>query len=111
MTNATINRLYWAKTALYGRIERGEKMKMYKLVNYFDVWENETGWQVNNQCIEEENIYISDDASEQDIIDFLYNIEFFITNDIEKFYIEMYNTDFIEIYAKDMCPLCRLEKM
>lgn len=84
-------------------------MRTYTLINYFDVWgDEEGGWTVNDCCSEADDIQIADDATEQDIIDYLYNIEFFKTNDIEKFEVEFLG-DWIEIYEKEtMKPLCSL---
>ena len=84
-------------------------MRTYTLINYFDVWGNEEdGWEVNDCCSEADDITITDDATEQDIIDYLYNIEFFKTNDLEKFDVE-YCGDFIEISEKEtQKPLCSL---
>ncbi len=84
--------------------------KTWTLVNYFDNWYNdEEGWTVNNLCIEHDDIQISEDASNQDIIDFLYNIEFFNTNDISKFNVVDWG-DMIEISnAETGEPLCRLQ--
>lgn len=81
----------------------------WTLINYFDVWGNEEdGWEVNNACTEFDDLEIADDATDQDIIDYLYNIEFFRTNDIEKFEVEFLG-DWIEIYEKEtMKPLCSL---
>ena len=84
-------------------------MRTYTLINYFDVWaDEEGGWTVNDACSEADDITIADDATEQDIIDYLYNIEFFKTNDLEKFDVEYYG-DFIEISEKEtQKPLCSL---
>lgn len=44
----------------------------WRLINYFDVWGNaEEGWEVNNQCIEAEDIHISDEATDKDICEYL----------------------------------------
>lgn len=87
-------------------------MDKWTLINYFDVWGNEEdGWEVNDACSEFDDLNIDDDATDQDIIDYLYNIEFFKTNDIEKFRIEGIGDGWIEIYqAEDDKPLCRLQK-
>lgn len=87
-------------------------MNKWTLINYFDVWGNEEeGWEVNNACSEFDDLEIADDATDQDIIDYLYNIEFFRTNDLEKFRIEDMGDGFIEIYqAEDNKPLCRLQR-
>ena len=81
----------------------------WTLINYFDVWGNEVdGWEVNNACSKFDDLEIADDATEQDIIDYLCNIEFFKTNDLEKFDVE-YCGDFIEISEKEtQMPLCSL---
>ena len=81
----------------------------WTLINYFDVWGNEVdGWEVNDACSEFDDLNITDDATEQDIIDYLYNIEFFKTNDLEKFDVE-YLGEFIEIAEKEtQKPLCSL---
>lgn len=81
----------------------------WTLINYFDVWGNEVdGWEINNACSEFDDLEIADDATDQDIIDYLYNIEFFNTNDLEKFDVEYYG-DFIEIREKEtQKPLCSL---
>ena len=86
-------------------------MKTYKLVNYFDVWGNEEdGYDVNNLCVEFDDLCIIPEASDNDIIDYLYNIGFLNNNDYAKFTVESFDADFIEIFASDdMYPICRLE--
>lgn len=87
------------------------KAKTYSLINYFDVWGSEEGWEVNDACTEFTDIQIADDATDQDIIDYLYSIEFFNTNDIEKFIVEDLGNGWIEIYQKyDGKPLCSLRE-
>lgn len=87
-------------------------MAKWTLINYFDVWGNEeNGWEVNDACSEFDDLEIADDATDQDIINYLYNIEFFGTNDLEKFRIEDIGDRWIEIYqAEDDKPLCRLQR-
>lgn len=84
-------------------------MREYILINYFDVWYNqEEGWWVNDQCQEGDPITITDDATDEDIINYLYNIKFFNTNDMSKFRVDQ-SSETIEIYdAEDDRPLCGL---
>ena len=98
---------------MYIEIERrGEAVKVYRetedpkfttysLRNYFDVWGNEKdGWEVNNSCIEFDDLNISDDATEKEILKYLKDINFLITDDMRKVRCDM-NTyvGLIEIYA------------
>lgn len=86
-------------------------MATYTLINYFDVWGNEEdGYEVNNQCIEVEDVVIADDATDQDIIDYLFNNEYLRDDDVSLYEIED-NGDFIEICVKEtMMPLYSLRK-
>ena len=86
-------------------------MLTYKLINYFDVLGNEEdGFEVNNCCTEFDDLIIDESASDNDIIDYLYNIGFLNNNDYEKFAVESFDADFIEIFASEnMYPICRLE--
>ena len=85
----------------------------YRLVDYFDVWGNEEdGFEVNNLAVIEDDITISDDATEQDILDLLYNMEYLNTKDPSKINVEMFDPDMIELFdAKTECPICRLERV
>jgi hypothetical protein len=84
----------------------------YRLVDYFDVWGNEEdGFEVNNLAVIEDGITISDDATEQDILDLLYNMEYLNTKDPSKINVEMFDPDMIELFdASNDCPICRLER-
>ena len=83
---------------------------LYDLVNYFDVWGSEEGWQVNNLCIEETKLYINDASTDKEILTFLKNIGFLNTDDKRKVYLEDLGDGIIEIYQKkDDCPLGRLQ--
>ena len=86
-------------------------MATYTLINYFDVWGNEDdGYEVNNQCIEVEDVVIADDATDQDIIDYLFQNEYLTDDDISLYEVED-NGDFIEIYVKKtMMPLYSLRR-
>lgn len=83
----------------------------YKLINYFDVWGNEeTGYEVNDLCVEETGIFLSDDSTDQEILSFLVRIGFLITDDPRKVCV-VNNGDMIEIESvEDGCPLGRLER-
>ena len=86
-------------------------MNTYTLINYFDVWGNEVdGYEVNNQCVEAEDIVIADDATNNDIINYLQLAGYLNTNDASLFEVED-NGDFIEIFAKKtMMPLYSLRR-
>lgn len=86
-------------------------MSKYNLINYFDVWGNEEeGYEVNNLCIEERDIVITDDATDKDILEFLVAIGFLNTSDESKVYLQDYGYGMIEIYQKEHnYPLGRLE--
>ena len=54
------------------RRKMNESYGVYDLINYFDVWGNEEdGWDVNDVSIDETDIYIDDDASDEEIVDYL----------------------------------------
>ena len=84
-------------------------MSKYRLINYTDVWgNNKDGYEVNNQCVEFDDLIISDTATNKDILTYLYKIGFFTTNDLRK--IKVINEyDVIEFYGKKQYPLARLE--
>lgn len=86
-------------------------MKKYELIDYFDVWGNETdGYEVNNQCVLETEIVMSDNWTNDELVDFLKRIEYLCkdvrTEDLEitgdYFYIEIFNKE-------NNYPLCRLQ--
>ena len=86
----------------------------FDLIDYFDVWGNEEdGWEVNDQTVVEEKIWISDDTTEEELFNYLKDtVGYFNRNtkfsDVE---IQWYDPDFIEIFqAKDGCPVCSLRK-
>ena len=86
----------------------------YDLIDYFDVWGNEEdGWEVNDQAVVEEKIWISDDTTEEELFNYLKDtVGYFNRNtkfsDVE---IQWYDSDFIEIFqASDGCPVCSLRK-
>lgn len=91
----------------------------WKLVNYFDVWGNaKDGWEVNNLCVERDDLVIPYDATDHDLIEMLKEIEFFSSNaDNVTINVVDYG-DMIEfensgIPYEDCAgyPLCRLERV
>lgn len=87
-------------------------MSKYRLINYFDVWGNEKdGYEINNLCVEADDLWISDDSTEKEILKFLVQIGFLRTSDRRKVYIEELG-EMMEIYQrKGNYPLGRLEKI
>ena len=82
----------------------------YRLVNYFDVWGNKKdGYEVNNSCIEFDDLIILDEATEKDILKYLVDIGFLTTSDRRKIRI-IDSGDWLEIEAvKNNYPIGRLE--
>lgn len=78
----------------------------YTLINYFDVWGNKKdGYTVNNQCIEADDINITDDATPKEICEYLKNINMLATSDMRRLEVVDYG-DLIEINEKKSgCPL------
>lgn len=92
-----------------------EKVNKYKIVNYFDVWGNaEDGWEVNDLTsyydTDETCLRISEDATDEEIIDFLIQIEYLRPEAKELVHLESYDNEMIEIVeTKDDYPIGRLE--
>ena len=90
-------------------------MNKYKLIDYFDVWGNqENGWEVNNLCSLEEEyglLIITDDATDEEIIDYLIQIGYL--GDEAKENIRIEGDDcMIELFSKENdMPLGRLEEV
>lgn len=60
-------------------------MNTYTLINYFDVWGNKKdGYEVNNQCIEKDDIVIADDATPKEICEYLVKIGMLKTSDMRR---------------------------
>lgn len=78
----------------------------YTLINYFDVWGNKKdGYEVNNQCIEFDDWYISDDSTKKDILNYLFNAGYLKTSDMRKVNIDDYG-DYMEVYqVKNHIPM------
>lgn len=83
----------------------------YRLINYFDVWGNEEdGYEVNDLCVEETDIFIADNSTDQEVLSLLVRIGFLTTDDPEKVCIK-WESDMIEIEGVETgIPLGRLEK-
>jgi len=76
---------------------KAEGYSRWALVNYFDVYEIEDeGWQVNNICTEFDDLWLSDDITPEEVIEYLHSTGWLTTSDMEAFEIED-NGDMIEI--------------
>lgn len=90
-------------------------MSTYRLIDYFDVWHNEEeGYFVNDQCIVEEGIVIAEDATNEDIFNYLKNTIGYLGPETK---FENFNFDgddfFIELSTElngEWYPICRLQK-
>jgi len=82
--------------------------RTYNFISTFDVWGNaKDGWVINNQCVEYENVFISYDSSDKEILSYLKSLGFLETDDMRRVCIDHYNSaDTIEVCArKGMMPL------
>lgn len=88
-----------------------EKINHYKLIDYFDVWGNPIdGWEVNDLITAFYDICIAEDATDEEIIDFLIQIEYLKPEAKELVYLESQYNEMIEIIqTKDDYPIGRLE--
>ena len=84
----------------------------YQLIDYFDVWGNEKdGYEVNNMCVEEENIWLDDDITPKEILEWLRKNQFLTTSDLRVLAVEDLG-EIIEIYQrKGMYPLYSLRRV
>ena len=89
------------------------KVNKYKLIDYFDVWGNATdGWEVNDLTTVENDIVIAEDSTDEEIIDFLIQIEYLKPEAKELVHLESYDNQMIEIVqTKDDYPIGRLEML
>lgn len=89
------------------------RVNHYKLIDYFDVWGNaEDGWEVNNLTTVEDDIVITEDATDEEIIDLLERIGYLTeeANRNEAVYLDSQDDMIIEIIAEeDDYPIGRLE--
>ena len=92
-----------------------EKVNKYKIVDYFDVWGNPIdGWEVNNLTsyydTDDTCLRISEDATDEEIIDFLIQINYLKPEAKNLVHLESYDNEMIEIvHTKDDYPIGRLE--
>ena len=86
-------------------------MDTYTLINYFDNWKDEEdSWIVNNAYVEADDVVITDDATDEDIINYLYQNEYVKVSEPDCYCIEN-DGDFIEIFdSNTMEPLFGLVK-
>lgn len=83
----------------------------YELINYFDVWGNpEDGFDVNDLDRTGEIITITDDATDEDIVDGLINMGFLKSDAKGRIYVEDMGDGFIELSVEETGePIGRLE--
>ena len=84
-------------------------MRKWRLVNYFDVWGNpKDGWEINNQCVEFDELWMDDGYTAKDVLRFLKRIGFLATDDMRRLAVED-SWDSIEVFERrGMKPLCAL---
>lgn len=87
-------------------------MERYELINYFDVWGNaKDGWEINNLCVEFDDLYLADDITKKEILNYLVDREFLNTSDMRRIYVDCYEMGMITIYErKGMKPLFALRR-
>ena len=91
------------------------KVNKYKIVDYIDVWGNaEDGWEVNlwfnDYDTEDTCLRIAEDVTDEEIIDYLIQIEYLKPEAKELVHLESYDNEMIEIVqTKDDYPIGRLE--
>ena len=87
-------------------------MKKWRLIDYTDVWGNATdGWEINNQCIEFDDLWMSDDYTAKEILTYLKQIKFLASDDMRRLAVED-SGDLIEIFERrGMKPLCALHQV
>lgn len=89
------------------------KHNTWTLFDYFDVWGNaEDGWEVNDQSMEFDDLYIADDATDEELIAYLKSINYLSEYvQLGKDVVIEDNGDMIEIFkADDLMPICRLQR-
>ena len=89
-----------------------ESYGVYDLINYFDVWGNEEdGWDVNNVSRDETDIWIDDDTTDEELVDFLIDDVGFLSPSARGKVAVWNDGDMIEFEVKETGePLCRLER-
>ena len=95
------------------RITAASEVSHYELVDYFDVWGNsEDGFDVNNLSVIEDDIVIDDNATDEEVLDYLINTIGWLKPDAKaKIDVEDLGDGFIEFtVAETGEPLGRLQK-
>lgn len=86
-------------------------MERYELINFFDVLGNaKDGWEINNQCVEFDDLYISEDATKKEILEYLVDRGFLNTSDMRRIYIDCYGDGITVFERKGLKPLCELRR-
>lgn len=94
-----------------------EPVHKWKLVDYFDVWSNEEdGYWVNDLAVLFDDLYITEDASDREIFDYLKDVAKYSRLQDLKFEDVSWDGDdfFIELTTEreyGEYPLCRLERV
>lgn len=78
----------------------------YTVYEYFDVWKTSNNmYEINNQCMLFDDLYLSSDCTDKEILEYFYSNGYLSTCDMRKVKIDNYG-DYMEIYAvKDRYPL------
>ena len=84
----------------------------WQLIDYFDVWGNaKDGWDINDCCVVEENIWLDNSVTNKEILKYLENIGYLNTSDMRKLVVEDMG-DIIEInQRKGNKPLYSLRRV
>ena len=88
---------------------KNEKFNKWKLVDYTDVWAGPDYWNVNNYAVVFDDLYMDENITDKEILEYLKKIDYITTSDGRK--IRLINHgDLIEIEAvKKNFPIGRLE--
>ena len=79
--------------------------RRYTLISYFDVWRNGDEWIVNDSFTEFDDLYISENATNKEILTYLTKKRYLATNDMREVRIEDLG-DGMEVYqVKGHMPL------
>lgn len=81
----------------------------WRLINYFDVWNSDEGWSVNNLCVEFDDLQMSAKITNKELLTYLKSISFLSSDDENDFEIEHLG-ERVEISNKETFePICALE--
>ena len=79
--------------------------RRYTLINYFDVWKNGDEWIVNDSFPEFDDLYISKNATDKEILTYLTEKRYLATNDMRKVRIEDLGDEMKVYLVKGHMPL------